>query len=81
MESARYLGVINKNLNQKKHVNNISHKVIQDNAILLKIRNYVKKGTLRTVYFAIFHSCINHVPIALGNTTHNREYLFSNRKL
>ena len=65
IEFARYVGVIvDENLNQKKHVNDISYKLKQDNAILSKIRNYFNKGTLRTVYFSIFHSYISHVPIA-----------------
>ena len=65
IESARYLGVIvDENLNWKNHVNDISHKLIRGNAILYKIRNFIKKGTWRTVYFAIFHSYINYVPIA-----------------
>ena len=60
IESARYLGVIvDESLNWKKHVNDISHKLIRDNAILSKIKNYVNKGTLRTVYFAILHPYIN----------------------
>ena len=68
VESARYLGVIvDENLSQKKHVNDISHKLIRGNAILFKIRNYVNKGTLRTVYFEIFHSYINYVPITWEN--------------
>ena len=71
IESARYLGVIvDKNLNWKKYVNDISHKLIRGNAILSKIRNYVNKGTLRTVYFAIFHSYIFYVSIAWGNTNY-----------
>ena len=38
-------------------------KKIWGNTILSNIRNYVNKGTLRTVYFAIFHSYINYVSI------------------
>ena len=74
IESARYLGVIvDENFNCKKHFNDISHKLVRGNAILSKIRNYVNKGTLRTVYFAIFHSDINYVPIAWGNTNYPQQ--------
>ena len=74
IKSARYLGVItNANLNWKKHVNYISHKLIQSNAILSKIRKYVKKSTFRSIYFAIFHSFINCVPIAWGNTNYPQQ--------
>ena len=68
--SARYLGVIvDENVNWKKHLNDTSHKLIQGNVILCKIRNYVNKATLRTL-FCNFHSYINYVPIAPGNTNH-----------
>ena len=61
IESARCLGVIvDEDLNWKK----------RGSAILCKIRNYVNKGTLGTVYFAIFHSYISYVPIAWGNTNY-----------
>ena len=43
-ESAKYLGVIiNENLNWKKNVIDILHKLIQCNAIVTKSRNYVSK--------------------------------------
>ena len=64
-----------------KNVNDISQ-TNTSYAVLSKIRNDVNKVTLRTVYFAIFHSYINYVPIAWGNTEYiqNRVYLFSSRK-
>ena len=46
----------------------ISHKLIWGNKFFSKLRNYINKGTLRTVWFEIFHSYINDVPIAWGNT-------------
>ena len=55
-----------------KNVNDLS----QTNTryeILSKIRNDVNKGTLRTVYFAIFHSYINYIPIACGNTKYPKQ--------
>ena len=56
IKSARYLGLaVDENVYWKKHVNDISDKLIRRNAILSKIRNYVNRGTLKTVYFAIFH--------------------------
>ena len=33
-------------------------------------KGYVNKGTLRTVYFVIFHSYINYVPITWGNNNY-----------
>ena len=76
IETARYLGVtVDENLNWKKHVNDISHKLIRVNAILFKIRNYVNQGTLRTVYFGIFHSCISYIPIGWENTNYPQQRL------
>ena len=38
-----------------------------------KIRNYVNKGTFRTVHFVIFHSYINYVAITWGNTNYQQQ--------
>ena len=58
-ESVQYLGItIDGNLNWKVHVNDIASKLIRGNAILSKLRYFVKKDTLRSVYFAVFHSYI-----------------------
>ena len=51
----------------------MSHKLIRRNAILSKLRYYVNKATLRTVYFAIFHSYINNAPTAWENTSYPQQ--------
>ena len=51
----------------------MSHKLIRRNAILSKLRYYVNKAALRTVYFAIFHSYINYAPIAWENTNYPQQ--------
>ena len=38
-----------------------------------KIRNYVNKVTLRTVYFSIFHSFINYAPISQTSTNYPQQ--------
>ena len=38
----------------------IAIKLNRTNALLFAIRNYVNKHILRTIYFAIFDSHINH---------------------
>ena len=45
---------INKFLHWHDQVNNNAVKLNISNALLLKIRNYVKMTTLRNIYFAIF---------------------------
>ena len=80
IESARYLGVIvDENLNWKKHVNDIWHKLIRGNVILSKIRTKVLQGLFILQSFtAMLIMSLLHGGILI---THNREYLFSRRKL
>ena len=53
----KYLGVfIDENLNWKMHINEISTKLIKGNAMLSKLRHYVNKDILLSVYYGIFHS-------------------------
>ena len=56
-ESVKYLGVkIDTNLSWKHHVNDLSVKLNRANALLFKMRKYVKCKILRSIYFAIFDS-------------------------
>ena len=53
----KYLSVfIDENLNWKKHINQISTKLIKGNAMLSKLRHFVNKDILLSVYYGIFHS-------------------------
>ena len=55
--SVKYLGLrIDKPLHWHDQVNNIVTKLNRANALLLKIKNYVKIKTLRNIYYAIFDS-------------------------
>ena len=50
----KYLGVfIDENLNWKIHINEISTKLIKGNAILPKLRHFVNKDILVSVYYGI----------------------------
>ena len=56
-ESVKYLGVkINANLSWQYHVNDLSVKLNRANALLFKMRKYVRCKILRSIYFAIFDS-------------------------
>ena len=58
-ESVKYLGVkIDTNLSWQYHVNDLSIKLNRANALLFKMRKYVSLKILRSIYFAIFDSCI-----------------------
>ena len=53
--SGKYLGVkIDRFLHWHDQVNSIAVKLTWDNALLLKIRNYINMKTLRNIFFAIF---------------------------
>ena len=63
----KYLGVfIDKNLNRKIHVNEISTKLIKGNAMLSKLRHYVNKDILLSVYYGIFHSHLAYLCLVWG---------------
>ena len=61
-KSVKYLGVkIDKNLDWKVQTDDIVTKLNRANALLSKIRNYVRFNTLKAIYFAIFNSFLNYV--------------------
>ena len=60
-ESVKYLGVkIDTNLNWQYHVNDLCIKLNRANALLFKMRIYVSLKILRSIYFAIFDSCLSY---------------------
>ena len=63
----KYLGVfIDENLNWKKHINEISTKLIKGNAMLSKLRHFVNKDILLSVYHGIFHSHLPYLCLVWG---------------
>ena len=63
----KYLGVfIDENLNWKKHINEISTKLIKGNAMLSKLRHFVNKDILLSVYYGIFHSHLAYLCLVWG---------------
>ena len=53
-ESVKYLGVKNDaNFSLQYHVNDLSIKLNTANALLFKMRKYVSRNILRSIYFAI----------------------------
>ena len=62
----KYLGVkIYENLNWKDHIHNIATKLNRANALLFEIGNYVNFNTLKSIYFTIFDSHINHASLII----------------
>ena len=64
----KYLGIIkiDENLNWTQQIHNITIKLNRANSLLYKIRNYVNKHILRTIYFTIFASHINFANLIWG---------------
>ena len=57
----KYLGVlIDEHLSWKPHMNELIKKLNRSNSMLSKIRHYVNKNTIRSLYFSIFSSHINY---------------------
>ena len=64
--SVKYLGVrIDKFLYWHNQVNDIAVKLYRANALLLKIRNYIKIKTLRNIYFVVFDSHLTYYRFGL----------------
>ena len=65
-----YLGIlIDVKLNCNTHTNNIVSKLITGNSIFSKLRYYVNKEILATIYFALFHSyLITYATTVWGQT-------------
>ena len=60
--------LIDDKLNWNTLTNNIVSKLMRGNSILSKLRYYVNKEILRTIYFAIFHSYLTYVITVWGQT-------------
>ena len=59
----KYLGVIlDENLSWEPHINYISLKLRKANGALSKIRYYVPKQTLQSLYFSLFHCHLIYAP-------------------
>ena len=63
----KYLIVfIDENLNWKKHINQISTKLIKGSAMLSKLRHFVNKDILLSVHYGIFHSHLAYLCLVWG---------------
>ena len=63
----KYLSVfIDENLNWKKHINQISTKLIKGNAMLSKLRHFVNKDILLSAHYGIFHSHLAYLCLVWG---------------
>ena len=57
----KYLGVyIDEHLNWKHHIDFVCNKLKRANGALSKLRHYVDKKTLRSLYFSLFHCHLSY---------------------
>ena len=61
ISSMKYLGInIDENLNWKQHVSDIAIKLNKANGILSKLRHFIDRKTLKSIYHAIFEPHLNY---------------------
>ena len=48
------------------HINHFSHKLLKANAMICKLCHYVNQATIKSIYYAIFHSHLSYVCTAWG---------------
>ena len=57
----KYLGVLlDEHLSWKPHIHELRKKLNHSNSMLSKIRHYVNKNTIRSLYFSLFASHISY---------------------
>ena len=70
--SVKYLGIhIDHNLSWDYHIKEMNAKLSRINGILSKLRHYVPKQTLTSVYYAIFYSHMTYGCLVWSLTTQN----------
>ena len=68
--NVKYLAmIIDNNLSWDDHINNLKNKLSRSNGILAKLRSYVPKKTLTSVYYVIFHSQLLYGSLLWSLTT------------
>ena len=81
----KYLGVIlDENLSWEPHINYLSLKLRKANGALSKVRHYIPKKTLRSLYFSLFHCHLIYAPqlwAQLENVHSNKIFLLQKKAL
>ena len=72
----RYLGVyLDGYLNWSPHINHLSQKLVKANAMLSKLRHLVNVATIKSIYYAIFHSHLSYVCTAWGQNLNSKHHI------
>ena len=66
-----YLGIyLDEYLNWSPHINHLSQKLVKANAMPCKLWCFVNVATIKSIYYAIFHSLLSYVRTAPGQNAH-----------
>ena len=69
----KYLGIyLDQYLDWSLQVNHLSHKLVKANAMLGKSCHYVNEATIKSIYYAIFHSHLSYVCTAWGQNLNSK---------
>ena len=82
--SVKYLGIkIDENLNWHEQINNVAVKLNRANAMLSKVRHFVNKKTLKSIYHAIFESRLFYSCLVWAQNSNSikRLYILQKKRL
>ena len=57
------------------HVNHLRQKLVKANAMLCKFRHIVSVATIKSIYYAIFHSHLSYVCTAWGQNLNSKHHI------
>jgi hypothetical protein len=73
----KYLGIlIDEHLAWNFHLNSLATKLRKTNGIISKLLHFVPRSTMRSIYFALFHSHISYASIVWGQNISNTSRIF-----
>ena len=73
----RYLGInIDENLNWNQQIYDIAIKLKKANGILSKLRHFIDRKTLKSIYHAIFEPHLNYCSLACVQNSNSIKGLF-----
>ena len=72
----KYLGIyLDEYLEWSPHVNHLSHILVKANAMFCKLCHYVNEATIKSIYYAIFHSHLSYVCTAWGQNLNPKHHI------
>ena len=62
-------------LNWSPYINHLSQKLVKANAMFCKLWHFVNVTTIKSIYYAIFHSHLSYVCTASGQNLNSKHHL------